>query len=172
MNSEGGSDHPQGAHPPDGVALEQFVEDFAVTMEGSGFPRASGRVCGWLLVCDPPEQTPTEIAAAVHASAGGVNQSLRLLVQFGLIERIGRRGARSGYYRMKPGAWMRIMSAQQADTGRVRALGEHGLSMLADSPASRRERLAEMTDFYAFLDRELPALLERWAESRGMNNEQ
>lgn len=152
---------------PEMADLEAFVEDFGMAIEGGGLPRAAGRMFGWLLVCDPPEQTAADLVAALHSSTGGVSQNLRMLMQFRFVERIGRRGDRRSYYRVAPGAWETVMIAQQADTSTFRRLGEEGLRLLADSPRERRGRLSEMTAFYAFLEREMPALMQRWADQKG-----
>jgi hypothetical protein len=50
------------------------------------------------------------------------------------------------------------------------------LPALADAPAARRERLQGMHDLHAWLEREMPALWERWRreqqekETRGDGN--
>jgi len=47
----------------------------------------------------------------------------------------------------------------------ARALAERGLELVgAQRPGSRR--LEEMRDLYAFMERELPALLTRWSAER------
>ena len=33
-----------------------YAEEAAVYLEAMGMPRASGKLLGWLLVCDPPQQ--------------------------------------------------------------------------------------------------------------------
>jgi len=56
-----------------------------MAFENDGFPRATGRVLGWLTVCNPPHQTAREIAEAIGVSLGAVRhrkettQSLLLL---------------------------------------------------------------------------------------------
>lgn len=87
--------------PPD---LEGFVEAFGVAMEGSGLQRGAGRVLGWLLVCDPPEQTAADLVEALRASTGAVSQNLRILLHLQLVERTGYRGDRRSFYRVAPGA--------------------------------------------------------------------
>ncbi len=167
------SEAPRGAteeHEPDAAAVHDFVEDFGVAMDAVGLPRAAGRMLAWLLVCDPPEQTAGDLIEALDSSTGGVSQSLRLLTQFKMVERLGRRGDRRSYYRVAPGAWETVLAGQQADTVRFRRLGQQGLAVLAPVPEHRRKRLAEMTDFYAFLEREMPALVQRWAATRGTHD--
>ena len=51
----------------------------------------------------------------------------------------------------------------------VRQLAEHGLELLTDKTPLTRQWLEEMHDVYTFLEREFPALLERWEEERKKN---
>lgn len=156
---------------PDSDALHRFVDDVGMAMEGVGLPRAAGRALAWLLVCEPPEQAAADLVEALGSSTGGVSQSMKMLMQLSLVERTARRGDRRSYYRVAPGAWERVIAAQQADTVRLRELGEKGLEVLASSPDHRRSRLQEMTDFFAFLEREMPALVRRWAETKGTSHD-
>lgn len=140
-------------------------------MESSGLTRGPARTLAWLLVCDPPEQSAADIAAALHASTGAVSQNVRMLMQLKLVERTGYRGDRRSFYRVAPGAWNTVMVAQLAEMTHLRQIGERGLNLLAASGADRCERLVEMTDFYAFLEREMPALLKRWSKQNGTPDE-
>lgn len=170
--SQAGSRHARvGGPEADERALREFVEDFGVAMDGAGLPRAAGRVFGWLLVCEPAEQTAADLIEALGSSTGGVSQSLRLLIHHRFVERSGRPGDRRSFYRVAPGAWERVMAAQQADTIRFRQLGERGLEVLVSASEQRRRRLSEMTAFYRFLEKEMPALMQRWADSRGGTDE-
>jgi hypothetical protein len=70
----------------------------------------------------------------------------------------------------------RVGAADAGRPGRRFRPAERGLELLADAPAARRERLQGMHDFYAWLEREMPALWERWrreqqeTETRGDGN--
>ena len=45
------------------AAVERFVEELGVLLEMQvAAPRMVGRALGWLLVCDPPEQSAAELA--------------------------------------------------------------------------------------------------------------
>jgi len=47
-----------------------------------------------------------------------------------------------------------------------RQLAEHGMELLPDKASLARHRLEEMHTWYTFLEREFPALLERWEQAR------
>lgn len=150
--------------------VAEFVEDFGMAMESAGVPRAAGRLMAWLLVCDPPEQSAEDLGRALQASAGGVSTNVRLLMQYRFVERVGKAGDRRAYYRVAADAWSRVMAAQEEETSRFRVFGERGLRLLAGQSPARRERLVEMRDFFAFLEREMPALRRRYHEEKGIRS--
>ena len=43
-----------------------FVEEMGQALAGYGMTPMAGRMWGWLLICDPPEQTAGDIADALH----------------------------------------------------------------------------------------------------------
>jgi DNA-binding transcriptional regulator GbsR (MarR family) len=146
--------------------IAAFVEDFGLVMGSGGMPRAAGRITAWLLVCDPPEQSADDLAKALGASAGGVSTNVRFLTRYNLVERVGKAGDRRTFYRIAPNAWATLMLAREAETRQFRAFGEKGLALLAGKSPAQRERLAEMTRFFAFLEREMPALSRRYHEEK------
>jgi DNA-binding transcriptional regulator GbsR (MarR family) len=141
-----------------------YVEQWGLLFEQSGLPRMAGRVLGWLLVCDPAEQTASQILEALSASKGSMSTTLRLLERFGLCERVGQPGDRRTYFRIAPGAFTRMMEDKLQSVSTWRELAERGLALLPAGEAGRADRLAAVRDFYAFLEREFPALLRRWRE--------
>ena len=54
--------------------MGQFLGSYGMT------PMA-GRMWGWLLICEPPEQTAAEIAEALQASRGAISGTARILAQ-------------------------------------------------------------------------------------------
>jgi hypothetical protein len=148
------------------VELLHYVEEVAIGFERQGLFRMAGRVIGWLLVCDPPEQSFNQIAEALQASKGSISSAMKFLIPSGIVERISRPGNRRDYYRCRPSAWFELARDQSGQYGQFRKLADRGLDLLHDQPAARQERLQAMRDFYAWLERELPALWERWERER------
>jgi DNA-binding transcriptional regulator GbsR (MarR family) len=139
-----------------------FVEEVGLMFELVGFPRMSGRIFGWLLISDPPQQSTGELAAGLQASKGSISTMTRLLIQIGLIERVSIPGERRDYFQIKPHAWSQLTKQRIAQITSFRQLAEKGLSLLEGSPPPLQERLQEMRDIHAFWERELPLLDERW----------
>lgn len=149
----------------DGTA--EFIENFGIAMDAT-MPRAAGRMLAWLLVCEPAEQSPEELKHALHSSAGGVSQTVRLLMRIGFVERSGKRGDRRTYYRIAAHAWDAVMIAQHAEAVRLLAMSRQGLHLLPEDEPARRARLAEIEDFYRFVEAEIPRLMARYhAGKRG-----
>jgi hypothetical protein len=142
-----------------------FVEDVAVLMEGFGLLRMAGRVFGWLTICDPPEQSAADLAQVLQASKGAISGATNLLVQGRLIDRVALPGHRRDYFRVRPGGMTDRMRAGIAGLTAFREMTERGLALLPDDP-TRRGRLQALHDLYAWLERELPALYERWERER------
>ncbi len=145
---------------------KEFVEEVGILFEQTGLPRMAGRILGWLLISDPPHQTTSELTEALLASKGSISTMTRLLIRIGLIERIGLPGQRRDYFRIKSGAWHQLLKDSLDQTTAFRQLMEHGLVLLENKPLLTRQWLEEMRDMYAFLEQELPALLERWEQER------
>lgn len=141
---------------------QHYAEEIGLYFEQLGLTRMAGRIIGWLLVCDPPEQTMHQLAEALHASKGSISSMTRLLIQLGLVERISIPGERRDYFRLRKNAWGHVMEARLVEVRRLREMAERGLDVLADEPPAARRRLAEMRDLYAYFERELPALIARW----------
>lgn len=148
------------------MAEQYFVERAGVVIEHLGLPRMAGRVLGWLLICDPPQQSPGELAAALQASKASISTTIRYLVQIGLVERVVFPGKRRDYFRMREEAWSRTTEERFDMVTAMRELAEQGLALRAEAGAEATEQLREMRDFYAFNERELPALIERWRQER------
>jgi DNA-binding transcriptional regulator GbsR (MarR family) len=143
--------------------LWQFIDEMGEWLAKSyGFPRMTGRVLGWLLVCDPVEQTAAELADALDASKGSISGATGVLVRARLVDRLHIRGERADRFRVRPDAWDDAVRDQTV--GQVRELVAIGLGALADAPAARRARLEELDALYEWYEGRMPALWEEWQE--------
>jgi DNA-binding transcriptional regulator GbsR (MarR family) len=145
---------------------KHFIEDVGLLLEQSGVPRMAGRILGLLLICNPPHQSPSELAEKLRASKGSISTMTRLLVEMDLIERIALPDDRRDYIRIKRDAWTQIIMFEVSEFVTGRQLAERGLALLEHEPPEQQERLKEARDLYAFLERETPLLIERWNKVR------
>ncbi len=145
---------------------KRFVEEVGIFFEQSGLPRMAGRILGWLLISDPSHQTTSELAEVLLASKGSISTMTRLLIRIGLIERTSLPGERHDYFRLKPSTWHQMFKDSLVQVTAARQLAEHGLELLEGKAHANRLSLEEMRNMYAFFERELPVLLERWEQER------
>jgi DNA-binding transcriptional regulator GbsR (MarR family) len=148
------------------ASVEKFIEASGIQLElDVGAPRMVGRVLGWLLICDPPEQSAAELAENLQASRGSISTATRVLIRTGLIERVRRRGERFDRFVARPEGWDKMMwdESQVAEPRRVLQLG---LDALKDEPRERRERLEELDRMYLWWEKRLPELREEYLEHR------
>ena len=148
------------------AGVERFVEELGVLLElEAGTPRMVGRALGWLLVCEPTEQSAAELAEMLQASKGSISSATRLLLRMGFIERVRVRGERFDRFRARPEAWDDFFwrLEQFSEPRRVLRLG---LDALADERPEARERLEELDGLYAWWERRLPALREEYLADR------
>ena len=143
---------------------QQFTEDFGLFFEHLGVPRMAGRILAWLLICDPPEQTMHDLVEALGASKSSISTMTRMLINFGLIERVSLPGERRDFYRVRSDVWRHSLEDAQRKFEGFREMAERGLDLLEDEPVKRRARLQAMHDVYDFLVHEFPKLVDRWEE--------
>jgi DNA-binding transcriptional regulator GbsR (MarR family) len=145
---------------------ERFVEELGVLLElEAGTPRMVGRVLGWLLVCDPPEQSAAEIAERLQASKGSISTATRVLLRLGFIERVRVRGERFDRFRARPESWDQFFWRQEQFEAPRRVL-RIGLEALADEPSERHRRLEELDHLYAWWEKRLPELRDEYLADR------
>lgn len=141
-----------------------YVDVVADFFAEEGMPLIPGRVIGWLLVSDPPEQSAADLARVLGVSRSSISSAVRLLTPSGLVETVRKRGERQEYVRISPEGWGRMLAGRYAKTHAFRQITEDGLDLLGDATPERRERLENVAALYRFLEAELPALWERWRE--------
>ncbi|MGW4958262.1 GbsR/MarR family transcriptional regulator [Nonomuraea sp. NPDC004186] len=113
--------------------LLEWVERVAMYLARDGVPPIAGRVLGWLMVCDPPEQSAGQISAAISASRASLTSNLRLLTSMGFLTWRTRPGERTVYYRMADDAWMVVARQQIAGITSFLDITRDGLDLVGPS---------------------------------------
>ena len=124
-----------------------------------------GRLLGYLMVCDPREQSISELAEALLASRSAIAGAVSTLESLGLVRRSRAAGERMDRVSIDRTS----RRAQGFDVTEYREQGElarEGLEMLADAPPERRAVLLELAAFADFLVERLPALEQEWNARR------
>ncbi|GAA2899878.1 siderophore transport transcriptional regulator MmpR5 [Streptosporangium fragile] len=123
--------------------LLEWVERVAMYLARDGVPPIAGRVLGWLMICDPPEQSAGQISAAIGASRASLTSNLRLLSSMGFLAWRTRPGERTVYYRMAEDAWMAVVRKQIAGIASFLDITREGLDLVGpDDDRAQRIRQA------------------------------
>jgi DNA-binding transcriptional regulator GbsR (MarR family) len=147
---------------------KHFIEDISLYFEQMGLPRMAGRVLGVLLICDPPEQSLNDLCEVLQASKSALSTNTRLLTEMGLIDRVPSSKPREVAFRFKPGGWVVFMRMRLRLMASLHQIAEQGLELLKDDPPELLERLQEAHDMFSQIEEELPALLRRIEDERGL----
>jgi len=92
---------------------------------------------------------------------------VRYLTQTQLVDRERVPGSRKDHYRVRDDVWHVATARRDDNLRRWTAALEDGIAAVGpDTPAGAR--LAETREFFAFLQKEMPALVERWQEYRSL----
>ncbi len=149
----------------------EFVDRLGLFMELLGGSRTMGRVYGWLLICDPPKQSLTELAQTLSVSKASVSTVARQLQEGGLIERLPS-STRQHQYRVTPGGFSSVLSAQLSRMKFGIDAADFGLSLLDKRRAEQRERLEDFRDFCEFSAQDYrDELMQRWSDYRAQRRE-
>ncbi|NNH71213.1 MarR family transcriptional regulator [Nocardia uniformis] len=144
-----------------------FVEDFALVLERMGLVRMVGRTVAWLLVCDPPEQTFNQVAEALQASKGSISSSLKTLTTMRWVDKVSKPGDRRDYYSVRPGILPELTRQQSSMYTNLTETTSRGLALFSDPNGRDAARVRDMHDFFVWMGKEMPALLDRWDAEHG-----
>jgi DNA-binding transcriptional regulator GbsR (MarR family) len=131
-----------------------------------GATRTMGRVYGWLLICDPPQQSLSELTKALSVSKASVSTVARQLQDSGMIERLPS-PTRQHHYRVTPGGFSSVLDTQLSLMKPGIDVADFGLSVLKDDRPEQRERLEDFRDFCEFSAQDYrEELMQRWNDYR------
>jgi len=154
--------------PREGAGVDttdEVAERMALTLTRYGMQRMAARVLAALLFTEEPTLTSQDLCERLHASAGAVSMAMKTLSSVSLIEQVPVPGSRRAHYRLRDDPWG-VVSLMKSDLFEfMREAADDGLTAVDPDGAAAR-RLVEMRDFYEFLRKEIPALLEHWQAHR------
>ncbi|MFY1672433.1 GbsR/MarR family transcriptional regulator [Plantactinospora sp. WMMB334] len=139
----------------------RYAEEAAVVLAAIGLTPAYGKLLGWLLICDPPQQTSGELAAALDLSKGSISTGMRMLERGGFVRRVPVPGRRGHAYEVAPDAIIRSV-VEPTRFRMFRELMDRGVTVAGGPDSSRADRVRITRDFYAYVERELPVMVERF----------
>lgn len=128
-------------------------------------PPMTGTVLGWLMVCDPPQQTAAEIAEALGASRSAVGSAITMLDSQHMLRRSRVPGTRREHISLDPASNERSLDTT-SEFFEMGQLGRRGLRALVGTPRARQARLLEAIAFSDFLTERTSRWAEEWREHR------
>jgi DNA-binding transcriptional regulator GbsR (MarR family) len=138
-------------HDGDRGRLIEWVEQVAMfCADEYGVPPIAGRILGWLMICDPPEQSAGEIAEAIGASRASLTTNMRVLIDAKFVRRRTHPGGRTNYYRVDDDAWEAVVRQRVASLTTFRDIAAEGME-LAGFGTARAERLHVAHDVYEWM---------------------
>jgi DNA-binding transcriptional regulator GbsR (MarR family) len=124
-----------------------------------------GRVLGYLLVCEPRDQTIAELSEALLASRSAITGALSVLERTDAVRRSRAAGERMDRVRID----MSSAQARGFDISEYQELSDlarEGMEVLSDAPPERRAELLELAAFAEFLVESTQALRKDWEARR------
>jgi DNA-binding transcriptional regulator GbsR (MarR family) len=129
------------------------------------FPPMVGRVLGYLLVCEPRDQSIAELSEALLASRSAITGALDVLERLHAVQRSRAAGERMDRIRTD----FSSAEARGFDVTEYQELGDlarEGLEVLSDASPERRVELLELAAFADFLVEGTQALRQGWEARR------
>ncbi|WP_375387265.1 GbsR/MarR family transcriptional regulator [uncultured Amnibacterium sp.] len=142
---------------------EALARAIAAELVREGFPRVPAQILLQLMVEPTGTATAAGLADSLGLSPAAVSGGIKYLDVLGFIRIDTVPGSRRHAYSLPAVPWY-SSTLMQDRYGPLRALIDAGLADVEAGPA--RERLSEMSDFFRFLQGEMPRLWERWRASR------
>ena len=145
------------------LAVLQFIERFAVTLNESGIPRTPARVFAALFATDSGSLTAAELADRLRISPAAVSGAVRYLLQVEMVFRERETGSRRDHYRVPDDVWYQLVSRRDRVMNRWMQSLQEGVGVLgAGTPAGIRAQ--DSLSFFEFVQKELPEVLGRWRD--------
>jgi predicted transcriptional regulator len=146
-------------------AVRRFIERFALLLTEAGMARMPARAFAALLAEDSGRLTAAELAERLAVSPAAISGAVRYLTQVGMVVRDREPGARRDHYRLHDDVWTGMYLSRLGALKRWEEAMAEGVEALGtDGPAGRR--VQETREFFAFLQDELPAVVEHWRRRR------
>ncbi|MFI1677372.1 GbsR/MarR family transcriptional regulator [Streptomyces sp. NPDC020607] len=141
--------------------LREAAERLALTLAQGGMQKTTARVMTALLFSPRETMTAADLCEELQISSGAVSGAVKQLIPIGMIERAPAPGSRRDHYRFRAHAWATLMSNQNAMLAVMGDAAAEGIKAAGEDSVTG-QRLHEMLDFYAFMQREMTTLIDTW----------
>ncbi|WP_210417383.1 MULTISPECIES: GbsR/MarR family transcriptional regulator [unclassified Cellulomonas] len=149
-----------------------WIEQFALTWEGTNSARMEGRVVGLLMIADRPYLSSQQIAQLLTASAGAVSTATRRLVEVGFIQRHAIGGDRNHYFRVEDDIWGRWLASERNYLPRLQRVLDAALTGgPAEGPERRLRNARNYMEWLAGYHRKMLADWEAYRDAQAGTGE-
>lgn len=157
------------AESPEADPFEAFIERASSELAAQGFPRMPARVLMALTATEDGKATSEELATRLQASPAAISGAVRYLGVVGFVRNTTVPGTRKHVYSLGDTPWY----ATSFTRGELYTQIENAMrAPIEGMPQGSRAiaRIEEVADFFAFMRRRLPSLLDEWLVERRANN--
>ncbi|MEU3480273.1 GbsR/MarR family transcriptional regulator [Streptomyces sp. NPDC033754] len=142
--------------------VSRFVERFAAELTEAGMQRMAARVFAALLASESASMTSAELAEQLRISPAAVSGAIRYLSQVSMVSRERDPGTRRERYVLHNELWYETFTRRDQILVRWEKVLRDGSEQLGPKTAAGA-RTAETAEFFAFLQREMLGIMDRWS---------
>jgi hypothetical protein len=141
-----------------------FVERASSELAAQGFPRMPARVLMALTATADGKATAEELATRLQASPAAISGAVKYLGVVGFVRNTTIPGTRKHVYSLGDTPWY----ASSFTRGDIYQQIENAMRGPVEGmpPSPTLARIEEIADFFAFMRRRLPSLLDEWNEEQ------
>jgi DNA-binding transcriptional regulator GbsR (MarR family) len=150
----------------DEQGLADFVEQSASALAAAGFPRMPARVLMALTAAENGSLTAGELGEQLGVSAAGISGAVRYLQTVRMVRRVAQPGSRRALYELPEHSWYAATMATNPTYDHLEALARRAVAAIDDPDSLASQRIQEMHDFFVFIQKRMPKLLEEWEAER------
>lgn len=136
-----------------------------------GYPPVAGRLLGYLMVCEPIQQSIAEIADALLTSRSAITGAVKMLEAAHVVIRTRPAGSRADLISVRTEDWDRF-GFDPAEYLELARLAREGLRLLETATPERRRALEDMASLGDFLAERMPSLYAEWLAHREKSRQQ
>lgn len=148
------------------LELGDFAERMASLLIAAGLQRMPARVLMALMTSEDGGLTSRELQDRLGVSAAAISGAAQYLRGLSMVRRVAQSGSRRDRYELPDDVW--YTASVQADTFYLpmAQLAEAAAESIDDPQSAPAARIREMADFFRFMQRRLPELLDEWENQR------
>lgn len=150
----------------DEKAVSEFIEQTAAAMTAAGMPRMPARVLMALIGTESTGLTAKELGEQLAASPAAISGAVRYLQTLRMVHRVSQPGSRRDVYELPERAWYTVTIGKNPLYDHVGELAAKAVATIDDPDSVASQRIQEMSEFFAFIQRRMPQLLEEWHTER------